>query len=89
MLAATTSSLPEAVHDFVTPDIPRLLDERLGLESTPIREAPLPRAVPAAGSLESEVSINTLVFIPGDITMGSNSCEPYRSIASRQEYTIS
>ena len=63
MLAATASSLPEAVHNLPAPDLLRLLDEKLDLGSPQIQEAPLSCAIPAAGSLESEVSTNGLVLI--------------------------
>ena len=53
-LTATTMSL-ETARDLSIPDLLRLLNEKLGLESARLQETPLPPLV-ATASLESEVS---------------------------------
>ena len=85
-LPTTTMSL-EAARDLSIQDLLRVLNEKLGLECTRIRDIPLSRTVPAT-FLESEVSTRWLILVPTDATAGSDSSGLYRSTFSRPEHTI-
>ena len=59
----------EAVRDLSIQDLLRLLNEKLGLEYTRIRDIPTPHAVPAA-SLKSEVSTRRPIVVSIDTAVG-------------------
>jgi len=61
-------SLPGAVYDLSIPDLLHLLNEKITLECTRVREIGPPPAVSTA-SLESEVSVPRQIRLDEDLTM--------------------
>ena len=74
----------EAVHDLSTQDLLHVLNEKLGLERTRIRDI-LPSHVVPLASLESDVSTCQPILVPMDAALVSNPSGLRRSIVSRPE----
>ena len=77
----------EAACDLSIQDLLYLLNEKLDLEWTRMRDISTPRPVPAI-FLESEVSTRQPALTPSDVAAVSNSSGLYRLMVSKPERTI-
>ena len=87
LLTATVMSL-EAARNLSISDLLHLLNEKLGLEYTRLRETHLP-PVTSAASLESEVTMpRSILIIPSNMAAEPNG-QSFRSKSLKPEHTVS